>query len=171
MSRWISGSCQRRLAADVVEAAIERRQILGMPLQDLVVDGDGAYHARQPAAPGAAQAEQAHDVARIGVEGQVGAGLVAAHVDIAVAAAVVIDVTQQVSFGILGHGVAEIEAHGPEDHADLGIGIVRGVEAAQHVEAAAVDDLVLPLAQQRAERRQREVVPGERCERQAASRD
>jgi hypothetical protein len=100
---------QCRLAADVMEAAIERRQILGMPLQDLVVDGDGAHHARQPAALGAAQAEQAHDVTRIGMEGQVGAGLVAAYVDIAVAAAVVVDVAQEVSLGILGDGVAEIE--------------------------------------------------------------
>ena len=144
---------QRRFAADVVEAAIERRQILGMALQDLVVDGDGAHHARQPAALGAAQAEQADDVARIGVERQVGAGLVAAHVDVAVAAAVVVDMAQQVALGILGDGVAEIEAHGPEDHADLVVGVVRRVEAAQHVEAAAVDDLFLPLAQQRPKRR------------------
>jgi hypothetical protein len=78
---------------------------------------------------------------------------------------------QEVALGILGDGVAEIEPHGPEDRADLGVGIVRGVEAAQHVEATAVDDLVLPATQQRPERRQREVVPCERRERQAASRD
>src|SRR3981189_513669 len=102
-----------------------------MALEDLVVSGSGAHHARQPAAPGTAQAEQAHDVTRIGVEGQVGAGLVAAHVDVTIAAAVVVDVTQEVALGILGHRVAEIEAHGPEDHADLGGGGVRRRAAAQ----------------------------------------
>jgi hypothetical protein len=39
---------QRHFAADVMEAAIERRQAIGMALQDLVMDGDGADDARQP---------------------------------------------------------------------------------------------------------------------------
>ena len=54
---------QGRFAADIVEAAVERLEILRMALQDLVVNGDGADDAGQAAAGGAAQAQEADDIA------------------------------------------------------------------------------------------------------------
>ena len=68
--------------------------------------GHRAHDAAEPALERAAQAEQAHHVARVGVVRQVGVGLVAAHVDVAVGAPVVVDVAEQLALRGSGRAAA-----------------------------------------------------------------
>jgi len=49
------------------------------------------------------------------------------HVEIAVPAAMVEDVSQQIALRILGDRLAEMEAHTPEDRADILVRVVRHV--------------------------------------------
>ena len=97
----------------------------------------------------APQAQQANDIAGIGMEGQVGVGLVAAHVKIAIATAVIEDVSQQVALGVLGDRLAEMQADAPEDRADILVGVILHVEAPQQKEATAGGNVLQPGAQLR----------------------
>jgi autonomous glycyl radical cofactor GrcA len=74
------------------------------------------------------------------MERQVRVGLVAAHVDVAVAPAVVVDMAEQIALRILRHRDAEVGADAPEDQPDLLVAVVGGVQAAQHDEASAGAD-------------------------------
>lgn len=71
---------QRGLALNIMEAGVERREILGVPLQDFIVDRDRADNAAEAACLGATQAKQANEVAAIGVERQIRLCLLAAHI-------------------------------------------------------------------------------------------
>ena len=135
--------------------------------QDLVVHGGGADDAAEPALERAPQAEQAHHVARVGVVGQVGVGLVAAHVDVAVGPAVVVDVAQQLALGVLVERGAHVAAEAPEDEPDVLVAVALHRQPAQHHEAAALVHLGHRLLQALAHDGQGEVLALDLLEGQA----
>src|SRR5215467_5334111 len=132
---------QRRLPADVVEAVVQETQVLGTVREDLVVDGHRAHDAAEPTLEGSAQAEEADHIARVGVIGEIGARLVAAHVDVPVGAAVVVDVAEEIALRILMEGRAHVASEAPEDQADVVVLVALHGEPAEHGEPAAVVQL------------------------------
>ncbi len=159
---------QRRLAADVVEAVVEQAEILRVLGQDLVVHGHRRHDAAEPALDPPPQAQQADHVAGVGVIGQVGVGLVAAHVDVAVGAAVVVDVTEQIALRILVQRRAEVAAEAPEDQADVVVAVALHGQPAQDDEAAAAcGSRPAPRASRAARAGEREVLAADLGQRPA----
>ena len=126
--------------------------------EDLVVHGHRADDAAQPALERAAQAQQPDHVACVRVVGQVGVGLVPAHVDVAVRPAVVVDVAEEVALRVLVERGAQVAAEAPQDQADVLVAIAIDRQAAEQHDAAAAVDLVEHLPQPRRHRREREVL-------------
>jgi hypothetical protein len=90
---------------------------------DLVVHGGRAHDAAHTTLDATAQAEQPHHVTRVGVIRQIGVRLVAAHVDLPVRAAMVVDVTEEIALRILIERRPHVPAETPEDHPDVVIAV------------------------------------------------
>jgi hypothetical protein len=94
-------------------------------IQHHVVDGGSTHYLAGPAGPGGAHTEQSEDVHRqlIGVEVELGVGLVDADARVLERQPLVADVAQHMAPGVLGHGSAELDAETPVQQGAL-IGLV-----------------------------------------------
>src|ERR1700761_8164572 len=96
--------------------------------QDFIVQRYGTYNAAQPATFCPTKAQQSHQVTTVGMKRQMRIGLVTTHVDVAVAAAMIVDMPQQIAARVLRHRHPEMRANPPENQPDLIISIVGDIE-------------------------------------------
>ena len=114
--------------------------------------------AGSPPEPGLAQAEEAHDVAGVGVEVLALRRLVDAHVGVVGVVAEVAHVAEDVALGVLRERAAEVRADAPVDGRGLGDRVASDGHAAEQGEAAAVEQLPVDAVEDGAQAGQGEVL-------------
>ena len=152
----------RYLAAPIeVERSEQLRSQLRRAREHLVVERDRAHDGTESTLLRLADAEQAHDVAGIGVEELAVTGLVGAGAIVVVGPAEVDDVAEQVSHRILRHRPSEEGANPPERDGPPAHRIALDRQPPDQYESAAAQQLFADRVQHRTERRQREVFPAD----------
>ena len=97
--------------------------------------------------------------------------LIAAHVDVTVAAAMIVHMTEQIALRVLADGHAEIGADAPKDQPDIVIAVVGRVQPAHHDETAAGANFLQPSRQLGGKMRQRKTAASDLPEAQTLRMD
>ena len=104
--------------------------------------GDGTHQAAKAPASGVAQAQQANQIRAVGMEGQVGVGLVASDVGVGDALACIQDIAQQIAAGILRPRPTDVGSDALIDGAGVFFRIAIYGKPAHQDEAAAIDEFI-----------------------------
>ena len=150
---------RRHLAAAVhVDRLIKLGQQVGPPPHQLVVHGRAAHDHALAAFLGAVDAEQAHDIAGIGMEAELGGALGQPPVVVLLGVADIDDVADDMAVAVLGDRIADVARESPVD-ADQGLAVVAlDRQALDVAEAQARADLRPERAEPRRQPVEREVV-------------
>ena len=153
----------RRLAGTFLAVAIEgerlvkRRDEIGPPPQDLVVDRCGARDAARPAGLRGAQAEQADDVRPIAMEAERLARAVEADGRIAALETRIAHVPEQIAGRVLRDGAAEMEAESPIRERSVLLAVPLHRHAAHEHEAAPAVERIEPALRRSRENSERKI--------------
>ena len=132
------------------------------PVEELVVDGEGAGDLRLSARLGALETQETHQIGSVGVKVLSAVGAVDAHRGAGARDALVADMTQQAALRVLADGCAELEPQPDVRGLDRVRGEALDRKATQQEEASTLAQLGGPRPQLRREPRQVELLPGQR---------
>ena len=155
----------RYLAAPVVRHRHQQpRQQVGAGAAQRVEDRQRADQQRIAAAPRFAQAQQADDVARIGVEGLAFARLVDAHVGVGAAQAQIAHMAEHMPARVLRARATQVRADAGEQRGAFEQRVPLHRQPPQQRKAASVQQFVTQRTQARRQPRQRKVGCGHRAD-------